>query len=184
MSDIESQVKAGMQATIEHLKQSLKALRTGRANAGILDKVQVEVHGTRMSLKALGTITVPESRQIVVTPFDYGNINAISKAIEAANLGIQPRVDGKVVRIPVPPLDESLRKQIAKQCQELGEKSKIALREVRRKFNEQIRKQKADGVLGEDVMKRLEKVIQELTDRFCKECDTVCAEKSQEIMTV
>ena len=150
----------------------------------MLDKVQVDLHGTRVPIKSLANITVPESRQIMVTPFDYSNIHAISKGIEAANLGIQPRVDGKVIRIPIPAPDENLRKQIAKQCKDLGEKSKIVLREVRRKFNELVRKQKTEGEIAEDQMKRFEKTIQELTDRSCKEVDTICAEKEKEILMV
>jgi ribosome recycling factor len=184
MSQVEPQVKAAMQAAIDHLKQELKALRTGRANASMLDKVQVDLHGTRVPLKSMANVTVPEPRQIVVTPFDPSNIHAIAKGIEAANLSIQPRVDGKLVRIPIPPPDENLRKQIAKQCKDLGEKSKIALREVRRKFNELVRKQKTDGTLAEDQMKKAEKTIQDLTDRFCKEVDTLCADKEKEILTV
>lgn len=184
MSHIESQLKAAMQAAIDHLKQELKALRTGRANSSMLDKVHVDLHGTRVPIKSMANITVPEPRQIMVNPFDSSNIHAIAKAIEAANLGIQPRVDGKVIRIPIPPPDENLRKQIAKQCKDLGEKSKIVLRDVRRKFNELVRKQKAEGEIAEDQMKRFEKTIQDLTDRSCKEVDTVCAEKEKEIMTV
>lgn len=184
MSQLETQLKAAMQAAIDHLKLELKSLRTGRANSSMLDKVQVELHGSRMPIKSIANISVPEPRQIMVTPFDQANIHAISKGIEAANLGVQPRVDGRVIRISVPPPDEALRKQIAKQCKELGEKSKIVLREIRRKFNEQVRKQKADGDIPEDQMKKFEKIIQDLTDRSCKEADTICAEKEKEIMTV
>ncbi len=184
MSGVENQVKAAMQAALDHLKGDLKTLRTGRANAGILDKVQVEVYGALTPIKAVGNINVPEPRLIVVTPFDPGTLNAIAKGIEAANLGVHPIVDGRVVRIPIPPPDESLRKQIAKQCRELGEKSKIVMREVRRKFNELVRKQKADGIIPEDQVKKFEKQIQELTDRFCKEIDAVCAEREKEIMTI
>lgn len=124
MSHIESEVKHAMQAALEHLKAELKTLRTGRANASILDKVHVELYGSHMPLKALANITVPEARQIVVTPFDHSTINTISKAIEAANLGVNPMVDGKVIRINVPPMDESARKRMAKQCKEHGEKNK------------------------------------------------------------
>lgn len=184
MSSVENQVKAAMQAALEHLKAELKTLRTGRANAGMLDRVQVEVYGSPAPIKSLGSITVPEPRLIVVTPFDASNINAIAKAIEAANLGVHPIADGRVVRIPIPPPDENLRKQIAKQCREFGEKSKVAMREVRRKFNELVRKQKADGVIPEDQMKKYEKHIQELTDKFCKDIDAACSEKEKEIMTV
>ncbi len=184
MSAIESQVKGAMQTALDHLKAELKTLRTGRANAAILDKVHVEIYGSHMPLKALANINVPEARQIVVTPFDHSTINAIAKSIEAANLGVNPMVDGKVIRINVPPMDENVRKQMAKQCKELGEKTKVSLREVRRKFNDLVRKQKADGVLPEDQMKKAEKAIQDLTDKFCKEVDTTCAEKEKEIMTI
>lgn len=184
MSQVDAQVKAAMQAALDHLKQELKSLRTGRANASILDKVHVEVFGSHMPLKALANINVPEPRQIVVTPFDHSNINAISKAIEAAKLGVNPLVDGKVVRINIPPMDEAIRKQIAKQCKELGEKAKIAMRDIRRRFNELVRKQKTDGIIPEDQMKKSEKTIQDLTDKFCKDIDTACADKEKEIMTV
>lgn len=184
MSSIEAQVKAAMQTAIDHLKSELKTLRTGRANASILDKIQVEIYGSRMPLKSLANINVPESSQIVVTPFDQSNLNPIAKAIEAANLGVNPMVDGKVIRIKVPPMDESVRKQMAKQCKDFGEKTKISLRDVRRKFNEQVRKQKTDGLIPEDQMKKAEKVIQDLTDKFCKDVDATCAEKEKEILTI
>lgn len=183
MSNVESQVKAAMQAALEHLKSELKTLRTGRANAAILDKVHVELYGSHMPLKALANINVVD-RQIVVTPFDHSTINNISKSIEAANLGVNPMVDGKVIRINVPPMDESVRKKMATQCKEHGEKTKVVLRDVRRKFNDMVRKQKADGLIPEDQMKRLEKQIQDLTDKHCKDVDATCAEKEKEIMTI
>jgi len=184
MNNVETQVKAAMQAALEHLKAELKTLRTGRANASMMDRIQVDVYGSMVPIKSIGSITVPEARQIVVTPFDHANLNAIAKAIELANLGVNPIVDGRVVRIPIPPPDESLRKQIAKQCREFGEKSKVAMREVRRKFNELVRKQKAEGAIPEDQMKKTEKHIQELTDKYCKDIDAACAEKEKEIMTI
>jgi ribosome recycling factor len=184
MSDVEKQVKTAMQVALDHLKQELKALRTGRANSAMLDKVMVEVYGSHVRLKEVASISVPEARQILVNPFDFNNAHAIKKGIEAANLGVNPMVDGKVIRINIPPMDESVRKQIAKQCKELGEKSKIVMREVRRKYNDMIRKQKSDGVIPEDMMKKLEKTIQELTDRFCKDIDAVTAEKEKEVMTI
>lgn len=184
MSNIESQVKTAMQAALDHLKQELKALRTGRANSSMLDKVTVEVYGSHVKLKEIASLSVPEARQIVVTPFDFSTANAIKKGIEAANLGVNPMIDGKVIRINIPPMDETVRKQIAKQCKELGEKSKIVMREVRRKYNDLIKKQKADGIIPEDMMKKLEKIIQELTDRFCKDIDQATAEKEKEVMTI
>lgn len=184
MSSVEAQVKTAMQAALDHLKQDLKALRTGRANASVLDRVMVELYGSLTPLKSVATISLPEPRQILVTPFDPSTTNAIAKGIEAAHLGLNPIADGKVVRLNVPPMDEVLRKQIAKQCKELGEKAKISMREVRRKFNELVRKQKTDGLIPEDQMKKLEKMIQDSTDRFCKDIDAACAEKEKEIMTV
>ncbi len=184
MSNTESQAKSAMQAALDHLKQELKSLRTGRANSAILDKVTVELYGSHMRLKELASISVPEARQIVVTPFDFNNVHAVKKGIEAANLGVNPMVDGKLIRINIPPMDENLRKQIAKQCKELGEKTKIVMREVRRKYNELVRKQKADGTIPEDMMKKMEKAIQDLTDRFCKEIDTAVADKEKEVMTI
>jgi ribosome recycling factor len=181
---VEKETKAAMQAALDHLKQELKALRTGRANSGMLDKVMVEVYGAHVRLKEVANITVPEARQIVVTPFDYSNAHAIKKGIEAANLGVNPMVDGKVIRVPIPAMDEAVRKQIAKQCKDLGEKSKIVMREIRRKHNELVRKQKADGDIAEDMMKRLEKVIQEFTDKYCRDVDAACSEKEKEILTL
>lgn len=183
-NDIESLVKTAMQAALDHLKQELKALRTGRANSAMLDKVMVEVYGTHVRLKEVANISVPEARQILVTPFDFNNAHAIKKGIEAANLGVNPMVDGKVIRINIPAMDEGVRKQIAKQCKELGEKAKVVMREVRRKYNDQIRKQKAEGIITEDAMKRFEKLIQDATDRFCKDIDTHCSEKEKEVMTI
>lgn len=184
MDDIEKQVKLAMQGALDHLKQELKALRTGRANSAMLDKVTVEVYGTHLKLKELANITVPEARQILVTPFDFNNLHAIRKGIEAANLGLTPMADGKVIRINVPPMDETIRKRLAKQCDELGEKFKITVREARRKFNDLVRKQKAEGTISEDAMKKYEKLIQESTDRFCKEIDTSCSDKAKEILTI
>lgn len=181
---IENQVKSTMQASLDHLKQELKALRTGRANSAMLDKVTAEVYGSQVKLKEVASISVPEARQIIVTPFDFSTASAIKKGIEAANLGVNPIIDGKVIRINIPPMDESVRKQIAKQCKDLGEKTKISMREIRRKFNEMVRKQKTDGIIPEDIMKKQEKIIQDLTDRFCKEIDQATAEKEKEVMTI
>jgi len=181
---IESQVKTAMQAALDHLKGELKALRSGRASSSMLDKVMVEVYGSLTPLKNVANVTVPEPRQILVTPFDPSTTNAIAKGIEAANIGIHPIADARVVRLNVPPMDEALRKQIAKQCKDLGEKAKISLREVRRKFNDLVRKQKADGLIPEDMMKKTEKTIQDLTDRFCTDVDKACADKEKEILTV
>ena len=184
MSSVDIQVKAAMQAVLDHLKSELKTLRSGRANSSMLDKVQVELYGSHMPIKNLASITVSEPRQILITPFDVNSLHAIAKGIDAANIGLTATVDGKVIRVSVPPMDEAVRKQIAKQCKEMGEKSKVVMREVRHKYNDLVRKQKADGEIPEDLMKKYEKVIQELTDKFGKEIEAACAQKEKEIMTI
>jgi len=173
-----------MQAALEHFKTELKGLRSNRANAAMVDGVLVEVYGSQMRIKELANVTVPEPRQILISPFDPQTCGAIAKGIEKANLNLQPVVEGQSIRINVPPMDESMRKQIVKQGKQKAEDSKIAIRDIRRKNNELARKHKADGLITEDVMKKEEKGIQELTDKFCKEVDDLFAAKEKEIMAV
>lgn len=182
--DILEQTKKKMQAAIDHLKAELKTLRTGRANPGMVENVQVEVYGTYMRLKDMASISVPEPRQLLVSPFDTKNTHAIAKAIESANLNIQPVVDGNAVRIKIPEMNANVRQDMVKSAKKKCEEAKVSIRNVRRDSNEAIKKQKADGNLPEDVMKKLEKNIQENTDKFCKTADEATAEKEKEILTV
>ncbi len=179
-----NQAKAKMQAAIEHFKQELKNLRTGRANPSILDHVQVEVYGTQMRLKELANVTAPEARMLLITPFDPQTAGAISKGIEKANLNLRPILDGSVVRISIPPMDESTRKDMVKIGKKKVEETKVGIREIRRKQNELVKQQKTDGLITEDQMKKAEKTIQDLTDQFCKETDDLMQAKEKEIMTV
>ncbi len=181
---ITDQTKSKMQAAVEHFKTELKNLRTNRANPGMLDGVVVEVYGSQMRLKELANVTVPESRQLLISPFDPQTAGAIAKGIERANLNLQPVVEGQSVRIHVPPMDEAMRKQIAKQGKQKAEDAKITIRDIRRKNNELVRKQKTDGTITEDVMKKDEKTIQDLTDKCCKEIDDLYTAKEKEIMAV
>ncbi len=181
---MENEVIAAMEAAIDHLKQELKSLRTGRANPAILDHVMVETYGTSMRLKDLANVTVPESRQLLISPYDANNANAIAKGIENANLNVQAVVDGNVVRINIPTMDESVRKEMVKQCKKRTEEAKIAIREIRRKFNDLVKKQKTSGELPEDMMKQKEKKIQELTDKYCKLCESTCSDKEKEILEI
>lgn len=178
------QAKTKMAAAIEHLKNDLKNIRTGRANAGMVDSVTVEVYGSPMRLKELASVTTPEARQLLITPFDPQNTSAIGKAIERANLGFMPIVDGNLVRIKIPPMDESMRKEMVKQCHKKREESKVVIRNIRRDCNELVRKEKADGNIAEDMMKKLEKSIQELTDKYCREADEISQKKEVEVTTV
>lgn len=179
---IEDEVKTRMNATLEHFKQELKNLRTNRANPGVVEGVSVDVYGTHMKVKELANITTPEARQILISPFDPQTAGAIAKGIEKANLNLQPILEGHSVRINVPPMDESMRKEIVKQGKKKAEDAKIAIRDIRRKSNDTIKNAKGD--LTEDMVKKLEKAIQELTDKFCKQIDDLFSTKEKEIMAV
>lgn len=182
--NIESEVKGAMESALEHLKQELKNLRTSRANPAILDSVTVEVYGTPMRLKDVANVTTPEARQLLITPYDANNAASIAKSIENANLGLQPIHDGNIVRINIPSMDESIRKSTVKMCKKKGEDAKVAIREIRRKYNDRARKQKTDGEIAEDQMKREEKIIQDKTDFFCKQIDDLCTKKEKEILEI
>jgi len=176
--------KEKMTVALEHFKNELKNIRTGRANPAMLDNVHVEVYGASMRLKDIASVSAPEPRQLLVAPFDNHNAGAISKAIEKANLGIQPILDGHVVRIKIPSMDDNLRKEMVKMCHKKREESKISIRGIRRDANEEVKKQKADGIIPEDLMKKEEKKIQDLTDKFCKEADDLSEKKEKEINTI
>ena len=149
----EKEVKKTMIASLEHFREELKNIRTSRANPSLLDSIKVDVYGSSMRLKDIANITVPESRQLLVTPYDAGNTSAIAKSIESANLNLQAKVDGNIVRINIPSMDEQIRKEMVKKCKEKAEAAKVRIRENRRKFNELVRKQKQDGDIPEDIMK-------------------------------
>lgn len=178
------QTKSKMVAAIEHLKNELKNIRTGRANPGMVEHVTVEVYGSGMRLKDIASISAPEARQLLITPFDSKNVAAVGKALEKANLGIMPIVEGNIVRIKIPPMTEEIRKKMAKICHEEREKAKVSIRNIRRDANELVRKQKSSGDIPEDAMKKLEKDIQETTDKFCKEADELAEKKEKEVSTI
>jgi len=181
---LSNETKSKMQSGIDHFKGELKNLRTNRANPGMIDGVTVEVYGAHMKVRDLATVSVPEARQLLITPFDPQTASAIAKGIEKANLNLQPMLEGTIIRINVPPMDESVRKDIVKQGRKKAEDAKIVIREIRRKYNDLARKQKTDGDITEDSMKKTEKEIQELTDKFCREIDELFTAKEKEIMAV
>lgn len=184
MADVVKETEKKMTAVIDHLKHDLKGLRTGRANPAIVETVIVEVYGSHMRLQDLASIAVPEPRQLLITPYDAKNVHAIAKGIEAANLNLQPMVDGNVVRIKIPEMDQKVRQEMAKQAKKKSEEAKVGIRNARRDGNDTIRKQKADGDVPEDFMKKTEKRIQELTDKYCDTADKLASEKEKEIMTI
>ena len=180
----EKELKSAMQSAVDHLKSELKGVRSGRANPGVLDVVSVEVYGTQMKLKDIANITVSEPRQLLITPYDANNASAIGKAIENANINLQPIVDANVVRINIPPMDERVRKDMVKLCKKRAEDGKVGVREARRKFNDEVKKEKASGEIPEDLQKKYEKTIQEFTDKYCKDIDIICTEKEKEILEI
>ncbi|MEZ5315326.1 MAG: ribosome recycling factor [Chlamydiales bacterium] len=182
--DVMSDIRKKMEGAVDHLKYELNSLRTGRANPAILDNVYATVYGTKMRIKDLATISVPEPRQILISPFDINNLHPIAKGIELANLNLQPIVDGNIIRMQLPEMNQAAREEMVKQARRKREAAKISIRNVRREGNELIKKQKTDGDLPEDRMKKLEKNIQELTDQCCKEADKITETKEKEIITI
>jgi ribosome recycling factor len=182
--DIIEQTKTKMLAALDHLKNELKSIRTGRASPGMVENIMVEAYGTQMRLKDMASITTPEPRLVQIQPFDKSNTNAIGKAIEKSNIGITPIVDANIVRLKVPEMSESVRKETAKVVHKKCEECKVGIRNIRRDSNEFVRKQKSSGEIGEDILKTQEKIIQDLTDKFCKEADEIAIKKEREIMAV
>lgn len=178
------ETKKGMEAALEHFTQELRNLRTNRANPSLVEGIMCEVYGAAMRIKDLATITAPEARQLLITPFDGSTANSIAKGIEKANIGLQAQVDGNIIRVPIPPLNEEIRRDIVKEAKKKTETAKVAIREHRRKGNDMAKKQKSDGDLAEDGLKKLEKDIQQLTDKFCKEADEIMSAKEKDIMSV
>lgn len=172
-----------MEGTQEHLRQELRALRAGRASGTLVEGIFVEVYGSQLRIKELATITVTEPRQLLITPFDVSNAGPIAKAVEKANLGVRTAVEGKIVRVFVPELDGARRKDLVNQVHKKREECKVSVRNVRREANERLKEMKAAG-LPEDDNKRLEKHVQEVTDRYCKEADGIASAKEKEVMTV
>ncbi|AKU90279.1 ribosome recycling factor [Vulgatibacter incomptus] len=176
--------KGRVEKTLEDLRRELSKIRTGRANASVLEGVQVDSYGSRMPLNAVATITVPDARTIVIKPFDRSQIPAIEKGINEAGVGITPQNDGTVIRLPVPPLTEERRKEIAKQVKKRGEEHKVAVRNLRRDANEQIKAQTKDSVLSTDDEKRLLDQVQKETDGGIAMVDQIVARKEKEVMEI
>jgi len=182
--DILQDTKTRMQQALDHFKEDLRGLRAGRANPGLLEPVMVEVYGSEMRLKEVATITSPESRQLVINPFDAANLQHIARAIDKANLGVRSIVEGKTVRVMFPELTADRRKEIIGQAHKKREECKITVRNLRRDANELVKKAKSGGTITEDDVKKLEKQIQELTDKSCKDADDLTVAKEKEISTI
>ena len=173
-----------MKKTVAVLEDDFAAIRVGRANPRVLDKITVDYFGTETPLNQVGNISVPEPRMLQIAPWDASTLKSIEKAIHASDLGLNPTNDGKVIRLVFPELTEERRKDLAKDVKKKGEDSKVSLRNIRRDANEALKKAEKAKEITEDDLKRLEKDTQTLTDKYVAELDKKVEAKSKEIMTV
>ena len=177
--------KGGMEKALQSLRHDLQRVRTGRANAALLDGVNVDYYGTPTPLNQLANLTVPDPRLIVIAPYDKGALHAIEKAIQTAqHLGLTPNNDGKVVRIPIPALTEERRKELVKQVKKMAEEHKLGVRESRREALQALKALESDGILPGDDKHRFDKKVQDLTDEYVKKIDDTCGAKEKEILQV
>lgn len=179
-----SKYKDRMDKAIAALKDEFGSLRTGRASASLLDQIQVEAYGSMVPINQVGAISVPEPRSISVSVWDRGVVVSVEKAIRSSGLGLNPVVEGQNLRIPIPPLTEERRKDLAKLAGKYAEQQKIAIRNVRRDANDDLKKAEKDGVIAQDEHKRMETEVQKITDEAVKRVDEALKTKEQEIMQV
>lgn len=183
MSIVED-TKKKMSAALDFFIKELSSIRTNRANVSLVEDVFISAYNTRMRLRDLATITIPEPRQLLITPYDASLLGEIGKAIEKENPNLQIHPHGNALRITILPLSEETRKIVVKQVKQKGEDAKITIRGIRQESNKEIKKQKTEGILAEDQQKKLEKHVQEQTDLFCKQIDELTASKGKEVLEV
>ena len=173
-----------MKKAFEVFSHELSSLRTGRANASMLDIIKVDVYGQKMSINQLATITTPEARTLNVQVWDQNNVSLIDTAIRKSNIGVNPQIDGQLMRIPIPNLNEERRNELKKIMGGLAEKAKVSIRNIRREANDKLKKDLKDKKIGEDESKKFEKKIQNITDNQITELEKKLKEKEGEIMTI
>lgn len=184
ITDTINDTKPKMEAVIDDFKRKLGNVRTGRASVGLLDSVHVDYYGTQTPLNQMASVAVPEPQLITVQPWDISQVNAVEKAIIAANLGLNPSNDGKIIRLPVPPLNEERRKQLAKQIHEIAEDHRVAVRNVRHAANDTLKKQLKDKTISEDDERNGLDQVQKLTNTYIGKIDELAKNKETEIMSV
>ena len=173
-----------MNKTFEVFTNELSSLRTGRANAKMLDIIKVDVYGQKMPINQIGTITTPEARMINIQVWDLNNVPLIDSAIKKSELGLNPQIDGQLIRLPIPDLSEERRNEIKKMIKTMGEKCKVSIRNIRREANDQLKKLLKSGDIGEDEEKKYEKNVQKFTDDHIQNIDNKISSKEKEIMTI
>jgi ribosome recycling factor len=173
-----------MEKAVDYMSHEFAAVRTGKASPALVENIDVEAYGAQMKLKQLALITTPEPRLIVIQPFDGGTTSAIEKAIKESKIGINPNVDGKIIRLPIPALTEERRRDLVKGIKQMAEETRVRVRSARRDGIEGLKKAQKDGTLTEDELERLEKDVQKLTDDSVKKVDDALAAKEADIMKV
>ncbi len=173
-----------MNKSIQSLKKDISTLRTGRANTNMLDTIKVDVYGQLMPIDQLATISVPEARLISIQVWDKANINLIDSSIKKSDIGINPQIDGQILRLRIPDLTEERRKDLIKILKNMGEKGKVSIRNIRREANEDLKKKLKDKIISEDENKNFEKIIQKLTDTNIENIDKILSEKEKEIIQI
>ena len=173
-----------MDKAIEVFSKELSSLRTGRANASMLDLVKVDVYGQQMPINQIGSITTPEPRMINIQVWDQNNVALIDSAIKKSELGLNPQIDGQLIRLPIPELNEERRTELKKIIKSMGEKCKVSIRNIRREANEELKKLLKSKEIGEDEEKSHEKKVQTITDEHIKTVDDKVSSKEKEIMTI
>ena len=173
-----------MDKALDHLQEEFGAVRAGRANAKVLDRISVEYYGSETPLNGVATISSPDARTLVIQPWDTTLLKEIQKAIQASDLGINPQNDGKVVRLVFPQLTEERRKELTKQVKKYAEEAKVAMRNIRRDGMDYVKKLKKDSEITEDEQKKAEKDLQDLLDKYIKKADEALAAKEKELMSI
>lgn len=173
-----------MQKTLSVLKQDFAAIRAGKANAAVLDKLTIDYYGTQTPVIQLSNISTPEARMLVIQPYDSSALKLIEKAIQASDIGINPQNDGKVLRLTFPPLTEERRKELVKTVEKTSEAAKVAIRSIRRDAIEKFKALEKKSEITEDDLKKAEKEIQDITDKYCKQIDDAASKKGSEILEI
>ena len=184
VKEVEASVRTRMEKAVSDLQHDMASIRTGRASVSILDHVRVDYYGTPTPLNQLGNLHVPEPSLITVQPWDVSQIGAIEKSIRAANLGLNPSNDGKLIRIPIPPLTEERRKELVKQLHGVAEDHRVAVRNIRRDGNEAVKKLLKDKTITEDDDRRAHDEIQKMTDNYMGKLDQAAKAKEKEILEI
>ena len=180
----EKNYSSKMDKSIQSLRKDLSTLRTGRANPNMLDTIKVDVYGQLMPIEQLGTVSVPEARLISIQVWDKSNTTLIDAAIQKSELGINPQIDGQIIRLRIPDLTEERRKDLIKILKNMGEKGKIAIRNIRREANEELKKKLKNKIISEDLSNNFEKNIQKLTDTSIENIEKILAAKEKEIIQI